>query len=134
MTTYITTAKFESANGGATHVQWENEYSVKWTALMQKAKEIGAARFDLAGATHVEKPESPRSSATDPRLAQALAILDALDRLVTQTQALHLAKDSHGRYVVRYDNKDELLSSERHAGMSARDALAQLVQSHPEES
>lgn len=72
--------------------------------------------------------------ANDPRLAQALAILGALDRLVTPAQALHIARDTHGRYIVRYDAEDELLAPERHTGASTRDALAQLVQSHPEEA
>lgn len=70
---------------------------------------------------------------TDPRLQRALAILDALDHMVTPDRAMHLARDRNGAFIVRYDSADSGLAPEQHRGTSVRDALAQCVQSNLED-
>jgi hypothetical protein len=60
------------------------------------------------------------------RSLQALAVLEGVESILAPTEAITLAHTPSGRWAVRY-------AEEIHAGASPIDALAQFVQSHPED-
>ena len=86
----------------------------------------------LADAIPRVDPYTLAAAYADPRPAQALRILDALDALATPGRSVHLARDNHGVYVVRVLDDAEGGTPEHFRGASTRDALSQAVQAHPE--